>query len=108
MLKGWASGMASVDPSLNAGVYASQSEYRNYTSVTQSMPVFVAIAFGNGGPTPIARDRFEYSRLHIFRRRLHPASTCPRRVHPPEPALVGSVQHVAVQHAGVYCAPTTP
>ncbi len=54
MLKGWASGMASVDPALNAGVYASQSEYRNYNLVTQSMPVFVAVAFGNGGPLPIA------------------------------------------------------
>jgi len=29
--------------------------------------------FGNGGPTPIGgATRFEYSRLHIFRRRLHP------------------------------------
>ena len=31
MLQGWAKGIASVDPALNAGVYANQSEYRNYS-----------------------------------------------------------------------------
>ena len=53
MLRGWAAGLASVDPSLNAGVYASQSEYRNYHLANAPMPVFVALAFGGGGPVPV-------------------------------------------------------
>ena len=53
MLSGWVKGIASVDPSLKAGVYATQSEYRNYNLVNQPMPVFIALAFGGGGPVPV-------------------------------------------------------
>lgn len=54
MTNGWSAGITAVDPSLNAGVYASQSEYRNYGLATQALPVFVAVAFGGGGPVPVA------------------------------------------------------
>jgi hypothetical protein len=54
MLQGWVQGIASVDPSLNAGVYASQSEYRNYSLASQPLPVFVALSFSSGGPVPVA------------------------------------------------------
>ena len=53
MLQGWAQGLASVDPSLNAGVYTSQSEFRNYSIAAQPLPVFMAVAFGGGGPIPV-------------------------------------------------------
>jgi hypothetical protein len=53
MLNGWSAGIASVDTSLKAGVYTSQSEYRNYGLVNQSMPVFMAVAFAQGGPTQV-------------------------------------------------------
>ncbi len=46
MLSGWAKGINSVDPSLKAGVYASQSEYRNYGLVNINLPVFM------GSPSP--------------------------------------------------------
>lgn len=54
MLRGWSDGLASVDPSLNAGVYASQSEYRNYGLAASPLPAFIALAFGNGGPIRLA------------------------------------------------------
>ncbi len=109
MLKGWASGMASVDPSLNAGVYASQSEYRNYNLVTQSMPVFVAIAFGNGGPTPIGGATGSNIRGYIsFAAACTPASTLAQEestlLNPPWSGQFNTLQF----NAGVYCAPTTP
>lgn len=53
MLRGWAAGMASVNPKLRPGVYASMSEYRNYGLVNLSMPVFEAVAFSGGGPVQI-------------------------------------------------------
>jgi len=83
MLSGWASGMASVDPSLNAAVYASQSEYRNYDLVTQSMPVFEAIAFGNGGPTPIGGATGSNIRGYISSRPLAPRRPPSLRKSPP-------------------------
>ncbi len=48
ILSGWSDGIASVDSSLKAGVYASQSEYRNYSLASQPLPVFIAVAFGWG------------------------------------------------------------
>jgi hypothetical protein len=54
ILKGWQTGIDSVDSSLNAAVYASQSEYRDYQLSALSMPVFIALAFGDGGPMPVA------------------------------------------------------
>lgn len=48
MLRGWVDGLASVDPSLNPGLYANQGEYIKYHLSSLSIPVFPAIAFGNG------------------------------------------------------------
>ena len=109
MLKGWVSGMASVDPSLNAGVYASQSEYRNYDLVTLSMPVFVAVAFGNGGPTPIGGATGSNIRGYIsFAAACTPTSTLAAEestlLNPPWSGQFNTLQF----NAGVYCAPTTP
>ena len=42
---GWAAGLAAIDPTLNAGIYASQNEYKNGGLASLSMPVFVAVAF---------------------------------------------------------------
>ncbi|MFZ0768029.1 MAG: hypothetical protein WAM64_02275, partial [Acidimicrobiales bacterium] len=53
MLQGWQQGINSIDPSLNAAVYAAQSEYRNYQLSSLNMPVFVALAFSDDGPTPV-------------------------------------------------------
>jgi hypothetical protein len=109
MLKGWASGMASVDPSLHAGVYASQSEYRNYGLVTQSMPVFVAVAFGNGGPTPIGGATGSNIRGYIsFAAACTPKATLAAEeatlLNPPWSGQFNTLQF----NAGVYCAPTAP
>ncbi len=109
MLKGWANGIASVDPSLNAGVYASQSEYRNYGLVTQSMPVFVAVAFGNGGPTPIGGATGSNIRGYIsFAASCTPTSTLAAEeatlLNPPWSGQFNTLQF----NAGVYCAPATP
>ncbi len=48
MLRGWAEGLASVDATLSPGVYANQGEYIRYQLASLAMPVFPAIAFGNG------------------------------------------------------------
>ena len=109
MLSGWTSGMASVDPSLNAGVYASQSEYRNYDLVTQSMPVFVAVAFGNGGPTPIGGATGSNIRGYIsFAAACTPKATLASEestlLNPPWSGQFNTLQF----NAGVYCAPTAP
>ena len=109
MLNGWASGIASVDPTLNAGVYASQSEYRNYNLVTQSMPVFVAVAFGNGGPIPIGGATGSNIRGYIsFSATCTPTSTLASEeatlLNPPWSGQFNTLQF----NAGVYCAPTTP
>jgi hypothetical protein len=109
MLKGWASGIASVDPTLNAGVYASQSEYRDYDLVTQSMPVFVAVAFGNGGPTPIGGATGSNIRGYIsFSAACTPTSTLASEeatlLNPPWSGQFNTLQF----NAGVYCAPAAP
>jgi len=74
-VEGWASGMASVDPSLNAG---STPRSRSTAITTWSRSPCRSSSPSPSGTAADAdrrRDRFEYSRLHIFRRRLHPAST---------------------------------
>jgi hypothetical protein len=106
MLKGWAGGIASVDPTLNAGVYASQSEYRNYNLVTQSMPVFVAVAFGNGGPIPVAGASGSNIRGFIsFSASCSPTSTLQQEeatlLNPPWSGQFNTLQF----NAGVYCPP---
>lgn len=52
MNKGWADGLTSIDPTLNPGVYASQSEYRNYGLSSSNLPVFEAVAFSASGTKP--------------------------------------------------------
>jgi hypothetical protein len=109
MLNGWAAGIASVDPTLNAGVYASQSEYRNYNLVTQSMPVFVAVAFGNGGPIPIGGADGSNIRGYIsFSATCTPTSTLASEeatlLNPPWSGQFNTLQF----NAGVYCPPTAP
>jgi hypothetical protein len=109
MLKGWANGIASVDPSLNAGVYASQSEYRNYNLVTLSMPVFVAVAFGNGGPIPIGGATGSNIRGYIsFSASCTPTSTLAAEeatlLNPPWSGQFNTLQF----NAGVYCKPASP
>ena len=109
MLKGWANGVASVDPTLNAGVYASQSEYRNYNLVTQSMPVFVAVAFGNGGPIPIGGATGSNIRGYIsFSASCTPTSTLASEeatlLNPPWSGQFNTLQF----NAGVYCPPAAP
>lgn len=106
MLKGWSAGIASVDPTLNAGVYASQSEYRNYNLVTQSMPVFVAVAFGNGGPLPIAGASGSNIRGFIsFSASCSPVATLQQEeatlLNPPWSGQFNTLQF----NAGVYCPP---
>ena len=42
---GWAKGLASIDPSLHAGVYASQYEYLKGGLASSPYPAFIAVAF---------------------------------------------------------------
>jgi hypothetical protein len=109
MLKGWSAGITSVDPTLNAGVYASQSEYRNYKLVTQSMPVFVAVAFGNGGPIPITGASGSNIRGFIsFSATCTPVATLQAEedtlLNPPWSGQFNTLQF----NAGVYCPPVAP
>jgi hypothetical protein len=106
MLQGWSAGIASVDPSLNAAVYASQSEYRNYQLSTLSMPVFVAIAFGGGGPVPVTGATGSNVRGYIsFNAVCTPATTLQNEAttleNPPWAGQFNTLQF----NAGVYCSP---
>lgn len=106
MVKGWQEGLNSVDPSLNAGVYASQSEYRNYQLSTLSLPVFMAVAFGGGGPIPVTGASGSNVRGFIaFSASCTPASTLQAEattlLNPPWGGQFNTLQF----NAGVYCAP---
>jgi len=106
MLNGWASGIASVDPSLRAGVYASQSEYRNYGLTSQTMPVFMAVAFAGGGPVQIAGASGSNIRGFIaFDATCTPTSTLKSQeatlLNPPWSGQFNTLQF----NAGVYCPP---
>ncbi len=106
MVNGWQQGLNSVDPSLNAGVYASQSEYRNYQLSTLSLPVFMAVAFGGGGPIPVAGASGSNVRGFIaFSAACTPASTLQAEattlLNPPWGGQFNTLQF----NAGVYCAP---
>ncbi len=106
ILKGWQVGMNSVDPSLNAAVYASQSEYRNYSLSTLSMPVFVALAFAGGGPTPIAGATGSNVRGYIaFDAACTPAKTLAADASTLENPPWGGQFNTLQFNAGVYCAP---
>ncbi len=58
LMTGWRDGISSVDPSLNAAIYTEESQYAAAGIANTSMPVFMAIAWGNGGyaPVPIAHS----------------------------------------------------
>jgi hypothetical protein len=106
MLQGWSAGIASVDPSLNAAVYTSQSEYRNYQLSTLPMPVFVALAFGGGGPVPVAGATGSNVRGFIsFNAVCTPATTLQNEAttleNPPWAGQFNTLQF----NAGVYCSP---
>lgn len=106
MLSGWQAGLASVDPSLHAGVYASQSEYRNYQLATTSLPIFEAVAFGNGGPLPIAGASGSNIRGYIaFSAKCAPTSTLLQEeqtlLSPPWSGQFNTLQF----NQGVYCPP---
>ena len=106
MLNGWSAGIASVDPSLNAGVYASQSEYRNYGLANAPMPVFVALAFGGGGPVPVLGTRGSNIRGYIaFSAACSPSTTLASEestlLNPPWSGQFNTLQF----NAGVYCPP---
>ena len=106
MVNGWQVGINSVDPNLNAGVYASQSEYRNYQLSTLSLPVFIAIAFGGGGPIPVTGASGSNVRGFIsFNAVCTPASTLQSEattlLNPPWGGQFNTLQF----NAGVYCAP---
>ena len=106
MLSGWTKGLASVDPSLNAGVYASQSEYRNYGLSTQPLPVFMAVAFGGGGPLPVAGATGSNVRGYIaFSAVCAPSATLLSEEqtlkNPPWSGQFNTLQF----NAGVYCPP---
>lgn len=104
MLKGWAAGLASVDPSLNAGVYAAQSEYRNYGLANQSLPVFMAVAFGGGGPVPVTGATGSNIRGYIAFDASCSSSSLSSEIstlkNPPWSGQFNTLQF----NAGVYCA----
>ena len=103
MLKGWASGIASVDPSLNAG------RLRLSVRVPQLQPRHPVDAGLRRGRLrqrrPDAdrrRDGIEHPRLHLLRRRLHAERDAGLRGgNAPQPTVVRSVQHLAVQRRRV-------
>ena len=110
MLKGWADGLASVDPTLNAGVYANQSEYRNYGLASNPLPFFEAIAFGKGGPVALAGAQGSNVRGYIaFSATCKPITNQPLTLaqqiatlrNPPWSGRFNTLQF----NAGVYCPP---
>ncbi|MHB1208497.1 MAG: hypothetical protein ACYC1I_02170 [Acidimicrobiales bacterium] len=106
MLNGWTKGIASVDPSLKSGVYASQSEYRNYGLVNMNLPVFMAVAFAQGGPIQIAGASGSNIRGYIaFDATCTPTSTLKAQeatlLNPPWSGQFNTLQF----NAGVYCPP---
>ena len=106
MLSGWQRGLDSVDPSLNAAVYANQSEYRNYQLSTSPLPVFEAVAFSGGGPVPVAGASGSNVRGFIaFAAVCTPPGTLASEeqtlLNPPWAGQFNTLQF----NAGVYCAP---
>jgi hypothetical protein len=106
MVSGWVAGIDSVNPALHAGLYAAQSEYRNYNLSTLPIPVFEALAFGGGGPTPISGGQGPNIRGYIaFDASCTPTATLKAE----EAALVsapwsGDINTLQVP-AGAYCKP---
>lgn len=107
MLGGWQAGLNSVDPSLNAAVYASQSEYANYQLAALSMPVFEALAFSNGDdPVPVPGADGSNIRGYIsFGATCSPTSTLQSEEQTLENPPWGGQFNTLQFNAGVYCAP---
>jgi hypothetical protein len=106
MLQGWQQGLDSVDPSLNAAVYAAQSEYRNYQLSTLNMPVFVAVAFGGSGPVPVSGATGSNVRGFIsFGAACTPATTLANEANTLENPPWGGQFNTLQFNAGVYCSP---
>ena len=108
MLSGWQQGLNSVDPSLNAAVYANQSEYRNYQLSTSPLPVFEAVAFSGGGPVQVAGASGSNVRGFIaFAAVCAPPTTLASEestlIDPPWGGQFNTLQF----NAGVYCAPAS-
>jgi hypothetical protein len=106
MLNGWATGINDVDPSLHPGVYASMSEYRNYALASAPLPVFQAIAFGDGGPVRIAGSNGPNILGYIaFNGACTPTATLHAQentlLNPPWAGQFNTLQF----NSGVYCAP---
>jgi hypothetical protein len=106
MVKGWITGIASIDPTLHAGLYAAQSEYSNYHLAALPLPVFVALAFGGGGPLKLSGVNGTNILGYIaFNATCSPTSTLRKQ----ESTLKGAPwfgQFNTLQFdAGVYCRP---
>ncbi len=106
MTQGWAAGLASVDPTLKAGIYASQYEYRTYQLANSTLPAFVAVAFTGGGPTPVyGTDANNIRGFIAFSASCTPTATLQSEestlLNPPWGGQFNTLQF----NAGVYCAP---
>jgi hypothetical protein len=51
-IAGWRAGIASVDPTLNAGLYADEYQYKAFGLSSTAMPIFLAIAWEPNGASP--------------------------------------------------------
>jgi hypothetical protein len=104
MLNGWSAGMASVDPTLKAAVYAEMSQYRDYDLANLTMPVFEAIAFPNPQQLPGSTGANVMGYI-AFGASCTPASTLQNEIAtllgPPWSGAYNTLQF----NANVYCAP---
>lgn len=106
MLRGWSTGITDVDPSLHPGVYASQSEYRDYGLAESSLPVFEALAFGGGGPTRIAgSDGSNILGYIAFNASCTPTAILRAQEHTLTSAPWGGLFNTLQFNSGVYCTP---
>jgi hypothetical protein len=60
ILNGWRAGLASVDASLKAGLYANQYEYMTYKLYNEPLPVFIAGAFSGNRQKLVVPTRFGF------------------------------------------------
>jgi hypothetical protein len=105
LLAGWRDGMAAVDPSLRAAVYADESEYHSASLGALAMPVFMAIAWvPPSSPQPIAHTGNVLGYIEwgnncssgTFQKQLS------MLVHPPWNGFYNTIQ----LDPGLYCKPT--
>ena len=106
MLAGWSTGLTDVDASLHPGVYASQSEYRDYGLASTSMPVFEAVAFAGGGPVRVAGSAGHNIAGYIaFDATCTPSATLRAQEHTLLNAPWAGQFNTLQFNPGVYCAP---